>query len=171
VKNITSHFPLFSYLFLPENGCNSSNKVDNPQLIIPSMKHPEVVRMAAPSASARRSIAIVIYVLAIAWGVQSVIASEQSATPFVVSVALALTCTIWCVADARARGKELIWPARIGVFFFWPFAVPIYLIWSRGLRGVVTALVAGVAWIAIMWAAFLVTGYCVYGSAWFGSAN
>jgi hypothetical protein len=109
-----------------------------------------------------------VFVLAAGWGVHSAVAQEDSATQWIISVGLAVACAIWCAADASARGLTLVWPARIGIFFFWPVAVPIYLIWSRGVRGVLTAFVAIVAWVIVVIATFTLSGYLAYGPAWFG---
>jgi hypothetical protein len=124
--------------------------------------------MAAPSPGVRRFAAITVYVLAAGWGVYSAVGREDSPARWVISLGLAVACTVWCAADAAARGRSLVWPARIGIFLIWPVGVPIYLVWSRGARGVVTAVLAGVGWLALMFVVFMVSGYMTYGSAWFG---
>ncbi len=52
----------------------------------------------------------------------------------------------------RRRGRALVWPVRIGIFVFWPLGVPAYMVWSRGRRGLITAAVAGVGWLVLMFA-------------------
>lgn len=124
--------------------------------------------MAARFHGLRRFAAITIYMLAAGWGVHGALGREGSPAAWVISLGLALACAVWSGADAAARGLTLVWPARIGILFFWPVAVPVYLIWSRGARGVVTAVLAVVGWLALMFATFLVSGYMAYGAAWFG---
>lgn len=126
--------------------------------------------MTTPSHSFRRFAAISIYVLAVGWGVHAAVGYEDSVNGWVISVGLAVASTVWCVTDASARKSSLLWPARIGIFLFWPIGVPAYLVWSRGLRGLLTALLAVGGWLALMFAAFLVSGYLAYGSAWWGRA-
>lgn len=51
-----------------------------------------------------------------------------------------VSLSLWCLYDGRIRGKPL---SRIGVavvFLLAPIAVPVYLIWSRGIRGLWTLL-------------------------------
>jgi hypothetical protein len=128
-------------------------------------------RLAAthwPPRNLRRFVAMLIYFLAVGWGIQAAIASEESKAPLVLSFALSVTCTFWCYADARSRGLSLVWPARLAIFFLWPVAVPVYLVWSRGTRGVLTAAVTGAIWIVVAFTAFMAAGYAAYGNAWFG---
>ena len=124
--------------------------------------------MAIPSPGARRFAAVTVYLLAVGWGVTAAVGREDSPARWLISLGLAVACTVWCAADAAARGRALVWPARIGIFFFWPVGVPVYLVWSRGARGVVTAILAALGWLAVAFAAFMVAGYLAYGSAWFG---
>jgi hypothetical protein len=124
--------------------------------------------MAAPSGGFRRFAAVVIYVLGVGWGVQAAVGPDDSPGRWVIGLGLAVASTWWCAADAAARGRDLIWPARIGIFLLWPVAVPVYLVWSRGAPGLLTAGVASVGWLAVAFAAFMVAGYLAYGPAWFG---
>jgi len=125
--------------------------------------------MAAPSRGGlRRFAAVTVYVLGIGWGVYSAVGREDSPTQWIISLGLAVACAVWCSTDAAARGQMLVWPARLGILFFWPVGIPLYLLWPRGPRGLVTAVLAGVGWVAVMFAAFMVAGYMAYGSAWFG---
>jgi hypothetical protein len=124
--------------------------------------------MAVPSAGVRRFAAVTIFVLGIGWGVQSAVGSDGSPARLVILFGLAVACTWWCVADAAARGRGPVWPARIGIFLLSPFAVPVYLVWSRGGRGVVTAALVSAGWLATVFASFMLAGYLAYGRAWFG---
>jgi hypothetical protein len=51
-----------------------------------------------------------------------------------------LLLTLWCSTDGKARGIHLFHAWELFVFFGWPVAVPTYLLWSRGLRGIGNAL-------------------------------
>ncbi len=45
-----------------------------------------------------------------------------------------------CVADAELLGRPLALSIQGFMFFTWPIAVPIYLIWSRRLLGLAIVL-------------------------------
>ncbi len=47
---------------------------------------------------------------------------------------------MWCSADAALRGRPLGHAWRWMIFLFWFAAVPAYLVWSRGLKGVLTTI-------------------------------
>jgi hypothetical protein len=123
--------------------------------------------MAVPSQGVRQLAAVTVYVLAVGWGVHSAVGRADSPTEWVVPIGLALACTVWCASDAAARHLSLVWPARIGILLFWPVGAPAYMVWSRGARGLGKAAVAVVGWLLVMFAAFTLTGYLAYGSAWF----
>ena len=124
--------------------------------------------MAVPSRGVRRFAAITIYILAIGWGVQAAILSNESRTQLALSFGLAVACSVWCTTDAAVRGWQLVWPARIGIFLICPVGVSVYLIWSRGSRGLVIAALAIIGWLAVMFAGFMTAGALAYGAAWFG---
>lgn len=44
--------------------------------------------------------------------------------------------TLWCSTDGKSRGIHLFHAWELFVFFGWPVAIPIYFLWSRGLRGI-----------------------------------
>jgi len=60
-------------------------------------------------------------------------------------------CAMWCVVDSMLRGKY--WPRYWHwiTFWAWPVAVPVYLVWSRGARGLLLAVVLWVALFALPW--------------------
>ena len=43
----------------------------------------------------------------------------------------------FCVVDSRFRGEPLLVSFYWIIFFTWPVSVPIYLLWSRGIKGIV----------------------------------
>lgn len=61
----------------------------------------------------------------------------------------ASAATMWCVVDALRRGAYWHRAAQFYTFLLWPLAVPVYLIWSRGSRGVWFALVYLITIIAL----------------------
>ncbi|MGE3240101.1 MAG: hypothetical protein AB7G28_11385 [Pirellulales bacterium] len=61
------------------------------------------------------------------------------------AILLASTSAGWCLADASWRGQPMTWAAQLLAYMFWPIAVPIYLIASRGWRGLGWALLNTIA--------------------------
>ena len=57
---------------------------------------------------------------------------------FLCWISLWILMTLWCRYDGLARGKPMIWSGVTATFLLMPFSVPVYLLWSRGLRGFVT---------------------------------
>ena len=54
-----------------------------------------------------------------------------------VGVFLASVASSWAVADARSRGHAMVHSVQYLILGSWPIAVPLYLMWSRGvLRGI-----------------------------------
>lgn len=76
------------------------------------------------------------------------------------SVTVAATLSLACLIDARLLGRRLVCPARLGLLFAWPLAVPIYLIWARGWRGLVAALLLGGFLVGAAVAGVVVTVIC-----------
>ncbi len=124
--------------------------------------------MKAARRDIRRFAVVSITLMTVGWGVQAAIGRVESSARPIILLGLALACTVWCAADSAARGQTLVWPARIGIFLFGLIGVLIYLVWSRGARGVVTAVLVSIGWIAVTFAAFMLSGYLAYGAAWFG---
>ncbi len=79
------------------------------------------------------------------------------------AIAISLGFMWYCSADARLAGKPLLPLARIGIFILWPAGVPIYLLWTRRLRGFGRLLLHGLLLALIKVAATLATGYLAHG--------
>lgn len=73
----------------------------------------------------------------------------------------------WCLLDASWRGQPLTWAAQLLAYLFWPIAVPIYLISSRGWRGLGWALLNALASFAVSIVAHAAAKYLYWGSAAF----
>lgn len=81
---------------------------------------------------------------------------------------LSLGFLCWCTVDARLMGWPLVEMARLGIFFGWPVGVPVYLLWSRRLRGLGLLLLHGFLLIVAAACSMLAAGYLLYGTAFFG---
>ena len=80
----------------------------------------------------RRIYVAMIFLLAFASGARSVL--FRDALGFICEVMLAVFATMCCIVDSQIRGKVIGWSVYWLIFLLWPFAVPAYLIWSRGWR-------------------------------------
>src|SRR5204862_7830303 len=53
------------------------------------------------------------------------------------SLSTSILVTLVCIADSKVIGKPMVPAAHMALFFTWPITAPIYLIWSRGAKGVI----------------------------------
>lgn len=83
------------------------------------------------------------------------------------AILLASAAAGWCLADASWRCKPMTWAAQLLTFLFWPIAVPIYLVASRGWRGLGWALLNAVAFFAVSIVAHAAALYLYWGPAAF----
>ena len=114
----------------------------------------------------RLVLVLAMYLLAAGGSVIAILRPE-GATRLLLSIAMCSIMTYWCVVDSRIRGVPIVRSLHWIIFFTWPLAVPIYLTWSRGLRGFGWALLHALGLYAASIAAYLTTGYVCYGQAWF----
>lgn len=70
----------------------------------------------------------------------------------------------WCLLDASWRGQPLTWAAQFLTFLFWPIAVPIYLVSSRGWRGLGWTLLSAFAFFVVSIVAHAAAQYLCWGS-------
>ena len=120
----------------------------------------------------RRVVLVYLYLLFVLWPVYRVLTYGQIQTEGGLRlancafVALALGGQLgfmwFCTLDARLVGKVLPQLARIGVFFGWPLAVPIYLIWARRLKGLGLLLLHGFLMLVVSVASALIA-LCLHG--------
>jgi hypothetical protein len=116
----------------------------------------------------RRILGVSLYAYAIGWGVLSVLHPHNDATYLLLDVALCPVVTYWCIVDGRLAGHPILLSFHQLILFAWPIAVPAYLTWSRGLRGLGFALLHTVGLCAAWLLALNATGYLVYGARWPG---
>jgi hypothetical protein len=113
-----------------------------------------------------RYIVLGIYVMCVLWGITQSL-SSNGALGLLGSILFAVLTTGWCVVDSRSRGRPMLSIVQMIVFFSWPVAVPIYLVASRGGRGLAIAAVHAIAMLITMWIAAAATLYIAYGPAAF----
>jgi len=109
-----------------------------------------------------------LYALAALWGLINVRHPTSGPLTLVFEVAVASTITYWCIVDGRIAGHPILYSFYWLIFFLWPLAVPIYLLWARRLCGLGFALLHAIGLFAVALLAFFLAGYLIYGNAWFG---
>src|SRR5262249_50079942 len=97
-----------------------------------------------------RTISIVgIYLLVAAIGIYGPLTKWQ-ADPIMALMAISwVFCLVGtCAIDSQLRGAPLDDTSRWGMVWLWPVAVPGYMIWSRGRRGLLLLLAFAAAFVA-----------------------
>ena len=61
--------------------------------------------------------------------------SPYTLTEAIASFACGIFTTSWAVSDSRKRGHPIVHILQLLMFLTWTVAIPIYLIWSRGWKG------------------------------------
>lgn len=106
------------------------------------------------------------YAIAVATGVMGVLRPEHALSRLVLPIAVCSVMGYWCVVDSRMQGSPIVQSVHWIIFFTWPVAVPVYLIWSRRLRGLGLALIHAIGLYGVCFVAYHATGYVAYGKAW-----
>ena len=114
----------------------------------------------------RRTIAVCLYVLTAAWGAARALRPDNAYLWLLFSAAIASAMTGWCVVDSRILGRPIVRSLQWIIFFTWPIAVPLYLIWSRRFRGFAMAFLHALGLCALSIAFFIAAGYLAYGADW-----
>ena len=83
----------------------------------------------------RLSLLICFYISVAAVAVHTSLVPKQGSFDLLLSLFTALVVTLLCITDSKVRGKPMVQAAQWIMFFTWPIAVPIYLVWSRGAKG------------------------------------
>jgi hypothetical protein len=128
--------------------------------------------------SQRRAVLVFLYVLSLLLGAYTGVTANLPPTKFrpdfavrvdlLLAILVSLGFMWFCSVDAKLAGKPLIQLAKLGIFLGWPIGVPLYLLWARGLRGLVTLVLHGFLLLLLLVVSMLVTGYLVYGDAFPG---
>ena len=108
-----------------------------------------------------------LYCLAVVWSLIEVRYPISGVPYLLFAAAFAVTMTYWCIVDSRVAGRPILHSFYWLIFLLWPIAVPIYLIWARGLRGLGFALLHAIGLLGVSFIAYQVTGYLIYGNLWF----
>ena len=115
----------------------------------------------------KKVVVVFIYLLIALWGVRRALLQEMRPIDLIICVTISFLMVQFCVIDSRIRGKPVLHSFRWMIFFTWPISVPIYLLWSRGVKGIGPTVLYVLSIILTQVLAFHVTGYLIYGEGWF----
>ena len=88
---------------------------------------------------------------------------QDTLAQYLFTLLMASTAALWTVLDARRHNRPIVHIGQLVVFFFWPIAVPLYLIWTRGFRGLGWAVLHAVGLFLTLYIAYVATGISAYG--------
>lgn len=114
----------------------------------------------------RNFIVIFIYFLFALWSVRTALFEGVQPVDIAISLALSAAMVKFCIVDSICRGGLLLNSFHWIIFFTWPVSVPIYLLWTRGIKGVLWAVLNIVMLIVVYSVVFVMTSYLVWGDSW-----
>ncbi len=89
----------------------------------------------------RRALVISGFLFFVLAAIRGMLYDQPRIGDLVLSVATGAVVVKFCIVDYRVRGRTLLRSFHWLIFFTWPFALPIYLLWSRGVaRGMLAVL-------------------------------
>jgi hypothetical protein len=124
---------------------------------------------SAETRQQRAVLVVAIYLVIAVGNVVAILRPEAALIRLALHVAMASIATMWCVVDSRIRGFPLVNSSHWVIFFTWPIAVPIYLIYSRRLYGLGLVILHGIGLTAAAMGTYHLTALLVYGPAWLGA--
>jgi hypothetical protein len=92
---------------------------------------------------------IFIHLLALLWGIHRAAEAQSGPADLLLSLTVAITIVLACANDARIRRTPLVSIIKFIMLFTWPITAPVYLIWSRGWRGVLWAILWSITFYGI----------------------
>jgi hypothetical protein len=124
-------------------------------------------RFRAGKVKLRRVVLLALYLLVGANAVLQACLPVGPLLHIVLAIMVASTATYACIVDSRIVGRPIVQSIHWIMFLTWPLAAPIYLIYSRGLRGVLLTVLHGIGLVFVSTVAFHLAGYLAYGNSWF----
>ena len=96
------------------------------------------------------------HLAAICIGVDAATHANTSLFTLIASLAIGVALTLACRTDARRRGHPIGHAVQLIILFTWKLTAPLYLLWSRGLRGVLWAILWSVSILICLWVGMFV---------------
>jgi hypothetical protein len=107
-------------------------------------------------------VVLCLYFLMATSGTAEVLTSGQGLC-LLINLLVASTATTWAVLDSLGAGRPLLHSVQFVIFISWPVALPIYLVSTRGLRGLGLSCLNAIGLIATFAVFFLATVFAMYG--------
>lgn len=114
----------------------------------------------------RNLVLICIYLVFALSAIRSALFGVRRPADLAVALALSIAMVQFCIVDSRRRGKPLLHSFYWIIFFSWPFSVPVYWLWTRGIRGIIWAVLFVISLAAVFATVFVITGYLAWGESW-----
>ncbi|HWB21094.1 MAG TPA: hypothetical protein VG711_12385 [Phycisphaerales bacterium] len=77
------------------------------------------------------------YMLLAMWTARYDVFLQRALVDVMLWVSIAFSAALACIADSKVRSRPMVHSAKLGLLVYWPVTVPVYLVWSRGWRGLV----------------------------------
>jgi hypothetical protein len=116
--------------------------------------------------SVRAVLVTCLYLLFAFSGVVQATRPGSAILSLIISLAIASTASYWCVVDSRNRGRPILHSLQAIILFTWPVAVPLYLAYSRGIRGLGIAVAHAIGLLITNGIATCLAEYVKYGNHW-----
>jgi hypothetical protein len=100
-----------------------------------------------------------IYFLFALSGIRGALFADPQPADLLVSLAISAAMVKFCSVDSKCRGKPLLNSFYWIIFFTWPVSVPLYWFWTRGIRGIVWAVLFVISLAVVSFTFFWVTVY------------
>ena len=97
----------------------------------------------------RRLLLVTLYFTTFFSGVAQAL-SSSICVHYLCSFAMAGSATGWMVSDSRERGNPILHILQTLIMVFWPIVVPIYLVTTRGIRGLGFAIVHAIGLLFVL---------------------
>lgn len=104
---------------------------------------------------------LVLYVISFAYGSSQVFSFENRTVEIAFTILFSILLTIWAVSDSRRRAKPMVSIVRVLYLLFCPLSTLIYLVRTRGVRGLGWFLLNGVLLYACIYVGFFTTFYLI----------
>ena len=114
----------------------------------------------------RGFIVIFIYFLFALWSVRTALFGGVQPVDVVISLALSAAMVKFCIVDSICRGGVLLNSFYWIIFFTWPVSVPVYLLWTRGIKGIIWLVLNIILLVIMCCVVFAGTSYLAWGDSW-----
>jgi len=136
-----------------ESGCPTCGALPQADPVARAvLSKPVAARLGWPSHTWNFLVAY--YLLAWICGIRNGWIGEWPLFDLVFSVAMAIVIGWWAIADARYRGRPIPLLSRVWFFLLTGLVVPVYVINSRGWRGLGLVVLHGCGWYGAVFAAW-----------------